>query len=457
MLTTHNLRPYQVAAVNQIFSHWREGRKKVLLHLDTGAGKTEIFSHVARAAAAKYQVLIVVHGRQLVDQAARRVGAGTIMAGRRPEEHPIQVASIDTLIRRELLPEAKVVIIDEAHMCGSEKWQEFASYYQDKYMLSVTATPYQDASIAHIASEVIRPVTMIELIEQGYLLPCRYFAPSTVQLQHIKKLGGDYNNLDLSEVMSAPKIVGDIIASWRARSEGRSTLLFACNVEHSKTLAKDFVAAGIPAEHADADTPDQDRAAIISRSKSGETKIITNCNIFSTGIDLPWVSCIVMARPTLSVVLYLQQLGRGTRPYPNKQDFLLLDHAGNCQAHGFAHDEREALLEGRPKSKTKGSAPVKTCPECFAVVPAGLGRCLHCSHMFESASQDGEIREAVDSLSEFTGHQRAHQVESYLARKRGEQEAKGYKEGWLWHQLAWRFGRAIASREIPTYVPKDRP
>jgi DNA repair protein RadD len=374
------LRPYQQKGIEEISAHFRAGLKKVLLWLATGGGKTVCFSHIMIESEKKgWKCMMIVRGRKLVAQASTRlfrenVPHGVIMATHwnfKPTL-PIQLCSIDTLIAQNARPfkgQKKVlIVIDEAHMAVSEGYREVLADYPDALIVAVTATPYSNKSLEHIAETIVHPVTVRELMDTGFLVDARYYAPAEPNVSGVRvsKSTGDYVQDELAALMDKSSITGDIIAHWKKIAEGRPTICFAVSVEHSKHVARQFTEAGIPAEHCDADTKEELRDRLIQRLEAGEIKVLVNVGILCTGVDIPSVSCIVMARPTKSYNLYIQQAGRGTRPAPGKKDFIVLDHAGNVTRHGFITDEPEPNLKGR--KQVGGGTRVRRCDECFAVV-----------------------------------------------------------------------------------------
>jgi DNA repair protein RadD len=454
-----NLYPYQEEAVRQIRELYQKGTKKVLLHLATGGGKTHIFSHIIEETSKRgNKCMMVVKGRELVKNASQRlekegVDHGVMMAGHwrvRPL-YPVQVCSVDTLYRRKQAPPAKLIVIDEAHMATSDSYQWLAQQYPDAFFLAVTATPYVDKSLKHVAEATVHPITINELIEQGFLVPCRHYAPSTPDLKGIRTVNKDYETEELARRMDI--LTGDIVKHWKNHAENRPSICFAVNIRHSLSLMETFKASGIPTEHMDANTDDAEREAIFERLRGGHTKIVCNVGILGVGVDLPLVSCIIMARPTKSYNLYIQQAGRGTRTFAGKKDFILLDHAGNAKRHGLITDEQEVTLDG----EYTGKKP-KTCHECLLVY---LGsNCPACGPRTESMDDgrgvrslnhlDGDLEEITETPIEI-------QVHRFIKELKKIKREKGYKRGWIYYKLVDKFGQELADkyfpkREIPWFI-----
>jgi superfamily II DNA or RNA helicase len=249
--------------------------------------------------------------------------------------------------------------------------------------------------------------------------------------------------------MDKPKLIGCAIDAWKKHGDDRQTILFAPTVELSKKLAEKFNEQGVTAEHLDADTPDIERDQIRKRYLAKETRVLCNVGILGTGVDLPITSCIILYRPTKSINLYVQQCGRGTRPCDEKKDFIILDHAGNVDEHGFITDPFPASLDPAPKRAKSAEMPIKTCPSCYAVVHAAVKVCPECNEEFpETARQsaklvEGSLHEIKTSLPPWVrqGH-----------RWREKAQSKNYKRGWVWHQMKVKYGEQTANLYMKKYM-----
>jgi DNA repair protein RadD len=464
-----DLRWYQQRAIDEIRNHFAAGRKKVLLHLATGGGKTHIFSYILKGVAAKTNKgIMVVRGRSLVDQASKRLFREEVPHGVRMANHwnknyiaPIQVCSIDTLLSRNDFPIAAIVVVDEAHLFTSDGCRSFMEQYKDCFVLAVTATPFTRESLRHLAEIVVKPVTTDELMAQGFLVRPRYFAPSRPDLKGVKTVNGDYVSNQLQERMTT--LTGDIVSHWRELGENRPTVCFAVNINHSKHIAENFNAAGIPAEHIEADTSFAVREAAIERLRSGEIKILCNVGILCTGVDIPFLSCIIMARPTKSYNLYIQQAGRGTRPVyasgfdlesdhgrvaainaSEKKNFILLDHAANVLKHGFITEEHEVDLDGFKKNSTTASP--KTCDKCYLIYLGPF--CPECGLQEKPPDRTIEV-DSDGSLQELKQMSLSDQVVQDVKRWKDIRKKRGYKRGWVYMQVKQKYGEELANELYP--------
>jgi len=425
---------------------------------------TLIFCRLKKAVAEKgNKAILVVRGRDLVAQASARlerekVPHGVMMSGHwnwNPRA-PIQVCSVDTLRSRGLRPDADLVVIDEVHQATSASYKALADLYPNAYFLGVTATPFVDKSLRHVADTVIAPITMSDLIAQGYLVAPRYFAPSETDLTGVRvsQHSGDYVQDELADrVMGNSNLTGDIIQHWRRHADGRPSILFAVSIKHSLSITAELNAAGITAEHIEAGTSDEERKAVTERLAKGETKIVSNVGILCTGVDIPPVSCLIMARPTKSLNLFIQQAGRGTRNSPGKTDFIIMDHAGNVLRHGLITDEREANLDGKSKgsSTSAGVTPIARCPACLAVFAASITVCPSCGAQRTTVSRDvktvdGELIE-LQVGGEFDIMRRIERIKEI-------RKYRGYKNQWVWHRVIKEFDEPTAIKYVNGYRPR---
>lgn len=401
------LRDYQVAGVQEARRRIGRGVKRLLLVMSTGGGKTALAAHIALGAIAKGKsVLFLAHRREIVAQSYWKIveagvpeeNVGVIMAdgiiphyetrapyiARRPNAS-VQVASVQTLVRRAL-PPADVVFIDEAHHAPAGTWKKLSNHYQQTgaVFVGLTATPCRlDGKGLDDTFEDIHVIASFKLLaEQGFLVAPRIFTKPAPDLRGVKVTAGDYNAGQLESAVNKRELIGNIVSHWQERAEGRSTVVFAAGVAHSKAITELFKAAGVKAEHLDGETPTTERDAILRRLHEGTTQVVSNCSVLTEGFDEPRVKCVVLAKPTKSLGLHLQTCGRGLRPW-NGQSALLLDHAGCCLAHGRPQDDREWTLEGTKKDDDKApSEHGRICPHCEAFLDKGSDTCNECGYVF---------------------------------------------------------------------------
>lgn len=356
----------------------------------------------------------------------------------------VLVASADTVISRNIdLKNNKLLVVDEAHMAVNGKVKKIVEDFPN-FIIAVTATPYGKESLTHLAETVVRPVTTMDLINKGHLVNAKYFSPSLPDLKGIRSQCGDYNLEDLEKRM-AP-LTGDILHHWKTLGQNRPTLCFAVNVAHSKKIVENFNNNNIPAIHLDANDSLEIRNSAIAKLKTGEIKIISNVGVMGTGVDIEFLSCIIVARPTKSYNLHIQQLGRGTRPYENKTDFIVLDHAGNAIRHGFITQERDVSLTGSKKQKIKAPS-MKICSECYLVFQGIL--CPGCGHDSSPKPTNYEISGEGTLVALTEDYGMNVEISMFIAKIKRQRELRGYKKGWLYHTVKNKYGEAIAARAFP--------
>lgn len=434
------------------------GSRRVLLQAPTGFGKTHLIAAlVAAALVSGLRVLILATRTRLVRQIHERleqfrVHHGVIaaaMPGYFRWSSAAQVASVDTLYRRCIatrkmpLPGADVVVFDEAHLALGESRRRLLDAYPRAFVFGVTATPAKTsgASLAEQFDCLILGPTVRELIASGHLVGPRIFAKpvmSAAELRAVKtdSKTGDFATGELSVMMRRPKLVGDVVTNWLRIANGKRTLVFACDKGHGAELAQGFRQAGISAEQlTDADSDDA-REEAIGRLESGATSVLINCFLLSYGIDIPLVDCVVLARPTRSVVLYLQAVGRAMRTAPGKDNFVLIDHGRVIENLGLPTYDRDWSLSGENinsrarqelacERKSEDEKP-RTCAECscvWAVSDDGPG-CPNCGWQPAPRSKPVEVTEA--------------DLEEIAAESSPEDDCEDFfRQAMAWYAIRW--------------------
>jgi DNA repair protein RadD len=371
------LRPYQHRAIEDLRNAYRSGARAPLLVGATGMGKTVVFSAITASATARgRKVLILVHRRELMHQASSKLTAagvehGIIAAGIEPSQQPVQVASVQTLVRRlaTINWEPCLVIIDEAHHAAAGSWSSILSHWPGALRLGVTATPCRldGRGLGDSFDALIEGPSVQMLTSAGYLSPARIFAPPMVaDLSQLRRRAGDYANDQAAAAMTRPTVTGDAISHYQRLAEAQQAIAFCCNVAHAESVRDAFETAGISAALLLGGTADRD--GVVAAFAAGAVRVLVTVDVVSEGFDIPAASVAILLRPTQSLGLYLQQVGRVLRPAPGKDAALILDHVGNVTRHGFPDDIRQWSLEHGAR-RAGGSQPapsVRTCPACFA-------------------------------------------------------------------------------------------
>jgi DNA repair protein RadD len=462
------LRPYQNDATAEINRVITDGKRRVLLVAPTGAGKTLIFTAlIKQVLATGKRVVVIAHSREIITQTSLKLLAhdiehGIILAGLVVQlEHLVQVCSIQTLWARAMrtdkmpLPPADLLIIDEAHHCPATTYGAIIDAYPNAVLLGATATPCRGdgRGLGGIFHVIVETPQVAELITQKYLVRTRVYAPADPDLQGVRVQAGDYVESQLAERMDRADLVGDIIAHWHKHGGRRKTVCFAVNVAHSLHIRDEFVKSGVKAEHIDGSTPKPDRDATLARLASGDTELVTNCQVLGEGWDLPAVSCIILARPTKRMGLYRQMVGRVLRPADGKTSAIVLDHSGAVFRHGFVEDHVEWQLDPETRSESPihakrlaagHSSRLLECSQCEATRVAGEP-CPNCGFLPKRPPQaivfkDGDLalvdRKDRSTATAFDPHERMrwHGMLTHIRNSRGR------NRGWIGHSYKAKFG-----------------
>jgi DNA repair protein RadD len=469
------LRPYQTDIAADFERHIAQGERKILLVAPTGSGKTVIASAII--AGCTRRVLVVAHRREIINQTsekltARGVSHGIIQAGDEKKLRPIaavQVASIQTLHARAirsttmLMPLADLLIIDEAHHACAMTYKKVIETYPNAIVLGLTATPCRGdgRGLGGIFKTMIECPQVPDLIEQGYLVRARVYAPVDPDLRGVRTQAGDYVESQLAERMDRDKLVGDIITHWFKYGEGRKTVAFACSVGHSVHIRDEFVRARVRAEHVDGTTPIDERAAILARLATGEIEVVTNCMVLTEGFDLPDTGCIILARPTKKMGLYRQMIGRGLRAADGKTDVVILDHSGAVFRHGLPEDrvewtldpDRRATAPEHNKRQSARKSKLIECSQCSALRVGGKP-CPNCGFLPKRPAEyiahlDGDLGlvEGGKPKASVFNQDEWHGMLTHIA------EQRGYKPGWIAHKFKEKFGHWPTRRFPPPIEP----
>jgi DNA repair protein RadD len=375
------LRSYQHKLLEDLRQSMRNGHRRILAVMPTGAGKgTTIAVMVQSAADRGKRVLILAHRKELIVDLSKRISwlgidHGIICAGQ-PEDltKPVQVGSVQTVVRRiDRIPEPCLIVQDEAHhLIRGNMWGRIVDAWPDAYLIGKTATPARlggeglgEGHGGYFTDMVLGP-SVADLIFTGYLSPARIYAPPVVaDLTGVRTRAGDYANDQAAAAMDRPTVTGDAIAHYQRLAAGQQAIAFCCNVKHAVSVCDAFKTAGITAELLLGVT--QDREQVVADFGAGIVRVLVTVDVVSEGFDVPAASCAILLRPTQSLGLYLQQVGRVLRPAPGKDAAIILDHVGNVLRHGFPDDPRDWSLDDRMRRSKGTPAPsVRTCPECFA-------------------------------------------------------------------------------------------
>ncbi|KAB1068888.1 DEAD/DEAH box helicase [Methylobacterium planeticum] len=417
------LRSYQRAGVDAVFDFWAGGGENPLVEAATGTGKSVMVSTLTREVMERWpdmRVLMLVHVKELVQQNAQAllrswpgapVGINSAGLGRRDLRSPILFASIQSVYRqgRNLGPR-DLILIDEAHLvpkAGDGMYRRLLDDLQqtvpDLRVAGFTATPYRldsgrlDEGDDRLFSEIVFSYGIGQGIADGYLSSLVSKATdTTLDVSGVARRGGEFVAGALEAACDQDAItqaaVDELAHLGRDR---RSWLLFAAGVKHAANLRDAVRARGIACEMVSGETPQGERDRIVRDFREGRLRCLTNCSVLTTGFDAPAVDLVAMLRPTLSVGLYVQIVGRGTRLASGKENCLILDYAGNVRRHGpvDAIEVRGKKDGSKPAAAEVTEVRAKECPSCSSLVALNTRVCTTCGH--EWTREDAPKHDAV--------------------------------------------------------------
>jgi superfamily II DNA or RNA helicase len=450
------LRPYQEAEVAALRASYAAGNKAPLYMLPTAGGKTVVFSYVISGVNRKRRrTLVAVHRRELIRQAGAKltwagVAFGVIAAGFEPcPDQMVQLGSLQTLARRlSSLPTFDFIIFDEARHCRAETWRTLIDAQPQARLLGVTATPARSDGngLGRIAGgpfdDLVIGASTAELISAGYLSPVQCFVPAQkLDLHGVPTRGGDYVASDLAATIDRPTITGDSVEQYKLHADHQPAIAFCATVAHAEHVARAFRDAGCRAARVHGATPIVERDACISGLADGRIEVLISCDLISEGLDVPAVGCVILLRPTKSLVLHRQQIGRGMRIAPGSA-LIVNDHVRNVIVHGLPDSEINWTLAG--VEKNSGEAPVWRCAECGASNPNTKRVCQSCGAVRPvGTGRPRIISTAAGELAHITAERfsaiRRMTYRQVLGTKLTESElreyARAYHPWWVRHRL----------------------
>ena len=401
------------------------------------------------------RVMFLIHRKEVLDQAVKTFNEQGV------NPSLLTAGMVQTLTRRvDKLAVPNVILVDEAHHALAKSYQRILNQFPKAIILLFTATPHRTGrtQLDQIADDIIVGQSIHELTDKGFLAPFRYFQPPNDFNSKLLKRGstGDFTNESMQEAMST-KIFGHIVKQYKRIASGMQAVVYTYSIDSAHKIAAEFNEAGITARSVNGKTPQDMRDHIVRMFRDQRIKILVNVNLFTEGVDLPNVDCVIMARPTASLALYLQFSMRCLNPRPGKTA-IIIDHANNFKTFGYPDDDRDwkqAIKSGKQKSKTLLKDPglsIVTCDYCFAVVKASEvknGKCPICGKPIKvheakpvsdvdlvEATKDRQnlIHEIVKSdLLKSVANKSVDELHS-MKELQVYAKLHSYKPGWAWFQ-----------------------
>lgn len=435
--------PHQQKLVDQARDEIAKGSRGVMIVSPAGSGKSVVIAEIARLTTRnKKHVLFIVHRQELAQQ---------IEESFVKQDVDMDYVTIYTVIRaRNRLgnfPEPSVIITDETHHSRANTYREIYDHFPESFRLGFTATPWRmnGKGFTDIYDTMIEGESVQWLIDNNYLAPFKYYSIDLVSHEKLKSSStGDYTSGSITSSLSK-SVFGDIVEHYKKLANGRKAILYAHNVEYSEKITEEFNKNNISAAHADAKTPKKERDTIMQSFRDGKIQVLCNVDLISEGFNVPDCSCVILVRPTKSLVLHIQQSMRSMRYQPNKTA-VIIDHVGNYMTHGLPSSEREWTIESKNKNKNdlKNVMPTKECTDCYMVVSSATRVCPGCGHEFTVESrglvdEDAELKEIDQQAFEadyrlITINRKPVELlqtveEIYIVMK-----LRNYKPGWVYFQ-----------------------
>lgn len=441
------LRDYQQDLYSKTQNAFRSGKKRVLVTVGCGGGKSYIFAKMAEQA--KGSVLVLTHRQELKEQTGRLLADNGINA---------RVEMILTEANRlGQYEKPSLIITDEAHLSRSNSWMKVLDYY-NTYTVGFTATPIRldGKPLGDIYEELVTGVSVRWLIDNKCLAPYEYYAPTAVETDGLRVQMGDYVIKDLEQLMSDRAIYSDVLKSWEKLAQGQKTIAYCVSVKHAKETAEMFSNAGYPAVEIDGSTPPKIRSRIMQDFRDGKIMVLCNVGIISEGVSIDDVSCCLLLRPTESHALYWQQAMRCMR-YQEGKTATIIDCVGNYTRNPLPDADVEwSLTESmrkKPKINPEGNFYIRTCEKCYKVFKTAPV-CPYCGAEYPLTPREIKAHKEIE-LARITAEEaaRAEQERKKARIEQGRAQtfeellaigrAKGYKNPAFWAQQVLRGRRRI--------------
>lgn len=344
------LRPYQETARQKVQEEWKNGKKRTLLVLPTGTGKTIVFSKIIEDRVKKGErVLVIAHRGELLEQASDKLykSTGLKTATEKAEQtslgsfYRVVVGSVQTMQREKRLnqfpPEYfDTIVIDEAHHAISDGYQRVLHHFEDANVLGVTATPDRGdmRNLGSYFESLAYEYGLAEAIKSGYLSPIKALTiPLKLDLSNVKQQAGDFSTKDLGTALDP--YLEQIAEEMKKQCFNRKTVVFLPLVKTSQKFRDILNKHGFKAAEVNGESADREQ--VLKDYEEGKYNVLCNSMLLTEGWDCPSVDCVIVLRPTKVRALYSQMVGRGTRLAPGKKELLLLDFLWHTERHELCH------------------------------------------------------------------------------------------------------------------------
>jgi superfamily II DNA or RNA helicase len=436
---SYKLHDYQQSLVDKVRQSYKDGYKAPCVVAPCGAGKSIIISEIARLTTInKKQVLFLVHRRELIDQIKNTFMSHGVNL------RYVEFGMVQTVVRKlDKIPLPHLIITDESHHGLAKSYRKIYDYFGESHRLGFTATPTRmDGTGLHAVFDIlIHEVDVTWLIENNFLTQFKYFAPKLIDEDALKLSSmNEFTSKSVNESLKNT-IWGDVVEHYKKLANDKQAIVYCHSIEASNKVKQIFLEHDIIAEHIDGKTPRATRDEIIQKFRDKEIKILSNVDIIGEGFDVPDCSTVILLRPTESFSLHIQQSMRGMRYKPNKVS-IIIDHVGNVMRHGLPDTPKNWRLDAK-REKKQPEIKIRQCLKCYAVYNSKLSACSECGYKPEVVQKTNKYQIMGDiELEEITENDKEKialslkNVEDCKNMKELHElaKAKGYKQGWAYHQ-----------------------
>ncbi|WP_251547902.1 DEAD/DEAH box helicase [Limosilactobacillus caecicola] len=454
------LRDYQNETIDQIYQSMKHGHRRIIVQQPPRTGKTVIMAEIARRTTVKgNRVMFVIHRKEVLAQAKETFKQQGV------DMSLTTMGMVQSLNRHtDQLPEPQLIFIDEGHHAISKSYRKIIDAYPNAYVLYFTATPIRTGhnQMDQISDDIVVGKSIKWLTDHHFLAPFRYYGLGDIDRSKLRKANGDYSTASMDEALNH-QIYGHIVEQYQRLANGKQAVVYCHSIESAKKVTQQFAKAGISAAEIDGDTDQGVRDRLVQKFRDQQLMILANVNLFTEGVDLPNVDCVIMARPTSSLSLYLQFSMRCLNPREGKTA-IIIDHVDNFLNFGLPNEDRnwEAAIVTKDKRKA-GSAEsgpaIAQCNFCFGTFYRDQivnGLCPLCGHELKKENKDYKIvnvdlqeikdNQAVKKRKAMINKILTNQVLANVADKSPSQlhtlkefqayaELHDYSAGWAWYQF----------------------
>lgn len=454
------LRPYQSETIERIHQSMATGHHRIIVQQPPRTGKTVIMAEIARQVTSKGNpVMFIIHRKEVLEQAKATFQEQDV------DMHLATMGMVQTLTRRiNQLTTPRLIFIDEGHHALAKSYQRILNHFPNAYVLYFTATPIRTGhkQLDLIADDLIVGKSIKWLTAHHFLAPFKYYGLGDIDRSKLRKAHGDYSNASMDDAISH-QIYGHIVQQYQRLASGKQAVVYCHSIASAKQVTEKFHQAGITAAEIDGDTDKKARDRLVQQFRDQQLTILVNVNLFTEGVDLPNVDCVIMARPTSSLALYLQFSMRCLNPREGKTA-IIIDHVDNFLTFGLPNNDRDWNEAIKTKDKRKHSSQdngpaICQCKYCFGIFyrkDMVNNRCPLCGEQLESEKKDYQIINVDLQEIKAVNHRKAmvkkildDQVMANVADKSPSQlvtlkefqayaRLHNYKPGWAYFQFKKR-------------------